>query len=94
MAHNAFIQFTMDLGLIGFVLLCVFLVLLVPPAFRVLLGLSGRMVAGSHAMCMLTVGCLVTALMENEPLNAMRPCNVMLFFALAVIAYAGTREKK
>jgi hypothetical protein len=84
----------MDLGLIGFVLLCAFLVLLVPPAFRVLLGLSGKVVTGSLAMCMLTVGCLVTAMMENEPLNAMRPCNVMLFFALAVIAYAGTREKK
>ena len=94
MAHNAFIQFTMDLGLIGFVLLCAFLVLLVPPAFCVLLGLSGKVVTGSLAMCMLTVGCLVTAMMENEPLNAMRPCNVMLFFALAVIAYAGTREKK
>jgi len=94
MAHNAYIQFTMDHGLIGFVLLCAFLVLLVPPAFRVLLGMPGRAVSGSRAMCMLTVGALVTGLMENEPLNAMRPCNVMLFFALAVIAYAGTREKQ
>jgi len=94
MAHNAFIQFTMDNGLIGLVLLCAFLALLVPPAFRVLLGRQGKAAAGGRAMCMLTVGCLVTALMENEPLNAMRPCNVMLFFALAVIAYAGTKAKE
>ena len=94
MAHNAYIQFTMDLGLIGFALLCVFLALLVPPAMRVLLGAAGTTVAGGRAMCMLTVGCLVTGLMENEPLNAMRPCNVMLFFALAVIAYAGTKRKE
>jgi O-antigen ligase len=94
MAHNAYIQFTMDLGLIGFVLLCAFLVLLVPPAFRVLLGSAGEFAAGSRAMCMLTIGCLVTGLMENEPLNAMRPCNVMLFFALAVIARAGIKRKQ
>jgi len=94
MAHNAYIQFIMDHGLIGFVLLCVCFALLVPPAFRVLLGAPGRAAAGSRAMCMLAVGCLVTGLMENEPLNAMRPCNVMLFFALAVIAWAGSREKQ
>lgn len=94
MAHNAYIQFTMDLGLIGFVLLCAFLLQLVPPAFRVLLGSAGEFAAGSRAMCMLTIGCLVTGLMENEPLNAMRPCNVMLFFALAVIARAGIKRKQ
>ena len=94
MAHNAYIQFVMDQGLIGFALLCAFFALLVPPAFRVLLGMPGRRTAGGHAMCMLTIGCLVTGLMENEPLNAMRPCNVMLMFALAVIAYAGTRAKQ
>ena len=92
MAHNAFIQFTLDNGLIGLVLLCVFLALLVPAAFRVLLCAPGTAAAGgARAMCMLTVGCLLTAMMENEPLSAMRPCNVMLFFALAAIAYAGTK---
>jgi len=93
MAHNAYIQFTMDHGLIGFALLCAFLALLVPPALRVLLGAPEKGVAGGRAMCMLTVACLLTAMMENEPLNAMRPCNVMFFFALAVIAHAGTKVK-
>lgn len=93
MAHNAYIQFTMDHGLIGLVLLCVFLVLLVPQAMRVLLAAPGTGVPGGRAMCMMTVGCLLTGIMENEPLNAMRPCNVMLFFALAVIAYAGAKRK-
>lgn len=94
MAHNAYIQFVLDHGIVGFVLLCALFALLVPPAFRVLLGSAGGRVAGSRAMCMLAAGCLVTGLMENEPLNAMRPCNVMLFFALAVIACAGTGEKQ
>lgn len=94
MAHNAYIQFTMDNGLIGIVLLGVFFALLLPSAIRTLLAVSGKATAGSHAMCMLAVGCLATGLMENEPLNAMRPCNVMLFFALAVIAYAGTKAKR
>ena len=93
MAHNAYIQFTMDHGLIGFVLLCVFLMLLVPQAMRVLLAAPGAGVPGGRAMCMLAVSCLLTGMMENEPLNAMRPCNVMLFFALAVIAYAGAKMK-
>ena len=94
MAHNAFIQFTLDHGLIGLVLLCAFLCLLVPPALRVLLAAPGAGVAGGRAMCMLTIACLFTAMMENEPLNAMRPCNVMMFFALAVIAHAGSKLKK
>ena len=94
MAHNAYIQFVMDHGLIGFALLSVFFALLVPSAFRVLLGVSGRLVAGGRAMCMLAAACLVTGLMENEPLNAMRPCNVILFFALAAIAYLGNKEKQ
>ncbi len=93
MAHNAYIQFTMDHGLIGLVLLGMFLMLLVPPAMRVLLGAPGAGLPGGRAMCMLAVGCLLTGLMENEPLNAMRPCNVMLFFALAVITHAGTKLK-
>ena len=93
MAHNAYIQFTMDQGFIGFALLCLFFATLIPSALRVLLNVSGT-APGSLAMCMLAVGCLLTGMMENEPLNAMRPCNVMFFFALAVIAYAGTRVKK
>ena len=93
MAHNAFIQFTVDHGLIGLVLLCAFLCLLVPPALRVLLAAPGKGVAGGRAMGMLTVACLFTAMMENEPFSAMRPCNVMLFFALAVLAYAGSKMK-
>ena len=93
MAHNAFLQFILDHGLIGFVLLCAFFASLVLPAFRVLLAPRGAAVAGSRAMCMLAVSCLVTGMMENEPLNPIRPCCVMFFFALAVIAHAGTKNK-
>lgn len=94
MAHNAFIQFTLDHGVIGLVLLLVFLLSLLLPALRVLLCAPGNGIPGGRAMCMLAVACMVTGMMENEPLNPMRPCSVMLFFALAVIAHAGTRVKK
>ena len=90
MAHNAYIQFTMDHGLIAALLLCAFFAALLMPAFRVLLCASS---SGARAMCMLAVGCLLTGMMENEPLSAMRPCNVMLFFALGVIACVGAKRK-
>lgn len=91
MAHNAYIQFTMDYGLIGFVLLAAFLLTLLRPALRVLLSAPGTAAAGCRPMAMLAVACLLTAMMENEPLNAMRPCNVVFFFALGCLAHAGGR---
>lgn len=90
MAHNAYIQFTMDHGLMAALLLCAFFGTLLMPALRVLLGASAT---GGRAMCMLAVGCLLTGMMENEPLSAMRPCNVALFFALGVIACLGAKKK-
>lgn len=93
MAHNAYIQFVMDYGLIGFAMLCVFFVLLLLPALRALLAAPGSLIGGSRAMVMLTAACLMTGMMENEPLCAMRPCNVILMFALGVIACAGTKAQ-
>ena len=92
MAHNAFIQFTMDYGLIALVLLLAFALTVLVPVLRTLYAPPGTAGAGCRFMCMLIVACLMTAMMENEPLNAMRPCNVVLFYALACAVCAGRRK--
>ncbi|MBQ4265707.1 MAG: O-antigen ligase family protein [Clostridia bacterium] len=93
-AHNTYLQFIMDYGLIGFVLLCVFFALTVPHVLRVFLAAPGEAAAGSRALCMLVVGCLMTGMMESDPLGAMRPSNVMLVYAMACIVGAGRNMKR
>ena len=93
-AHNTYLQFIMDYGLIGFVLLCVFFALIVPHAWRVFFAAPGTAAAGSRAMCMLVIACLMTGMMESDPLGAMRPSNVMLVYAMTCIAGAGRSMEK
>lgn len=93
-AHNTYLQFILDYGLIGFVLLCLFFLLIVPQVWRVFFAAPGTASAGTRALCMLVVGCLMTGMMESDPLGAMRPSNVMLFYALACISGAGRNIKK
>jgi len=88
-AHNTYLQFIMDYGLIGFALLCVFFALIVPYAWRVFFAAPGTAAAGSRAMCMLAIACLMTGMMESDPLGAMRPSNVMLVYAMTCIVSAG-----
>lgn len=92
MAHNAFIQFTMDYGLIALLLLLAFALTVLRPVLRTLYATPGTEGAAYRFMCMLVVACLMTAMMENEPLNAMRPCNVAMFYALACAVHAGRRK--
>lgn len=92
MAHNAFIQFTMDYGLIALLLLLAFALTVLRPVLRTLYAPPGTQGAAYRFMCMLIVACLMTAMMENEPLNAMRPCNVAMFYALACAVHAGRRK--
>ena len=92
MAHNAFIQFTMDYGLIALLLLLAFALTVLRPVLRTLYAPPGTEGAAYRFMCMLIVACLMTAMMENEPLNAMRPCNVAMFYALACAVHAGRRK--
>lgn len=91
MAHNAFIQFTMDHGLIGFLLLLCFALTTLKPVLRTFYAAPDPMSASGRCMCMLIAACLLTAMMENEPLNAMRPCNVALFYALACAVRLGRK---
>ena len=62
------------------------------PVLRTLYATPGTEGAAYRFMCMLIVACLMTAMMENEPLNAMRPCNVAMFYALACAVHADRRK--
>ena len=92
MAHNAFLQFTMDNGLIALLLLLAFALTALAPALRALTAAPGSARAAGRFMCMLVAACLVTAMMENEPLSAMRPCNAVMFYALACAVHMGTKK--
>lgn len=92
MAHNAFIQFTMDYGLIGLVLLAFFALTALRPLLSALFAPPGTDAAACRFMAMLVVACLMTGMMENEPLSALRPCNAVMFYALACAVHAGGRK--
>lgn len=92
MAHNAFIQFTMDYGLIALALLLVFALTALRPLLRALFAAPGTASAACRFMVMLVVACLMTGMMENEPLSALRPCNAVMFYALACAVHAGGRK--
>ena len=81
--HNGYLQFIADYGIIGFALLAAFLGMLAPAALRVLLSKSAH--PGDRVFVMLAVSQLLTALMESQPLGAMSPASLALFFSLAVI---------
>lgn len=87
MAHNAFIQFTMDHGFAALVLLGVFALMILRPLLRAFFVSPGM--TGGRMMCLLVLACLATGMMESEPLSAMRPCNAVMFYALACAARAG-----
>ena len=81
--HNSYLQFIADYGIIGFALLCAFLVMQVPGAIRVLLSQNAH--PGDRVFVMLAASQLLTALMESQPLGAMSASSLALFFSLAVI---------
>ncbi|MBP3655809.1 MAG: O-antigen ligase family protein [Clostridia bacterium] len=84
-AHNTYLQFAADFGLIGFALIAAFLGLLVAPCLRVFYAgaRSGRM--EDVVLCMIAAACLIIGMMESDPLASMRFCNVVLLFAFAQI---------
>lgn len=87
--HNAYLQYTADYGLIGFALLCVFFAVILVPVLRVFFARGARQVPGYRALCMLVAASLMTGMMESAPLGAMSPMNMMLFYALAMLAARG-----
>lgn len=90
-AHNAYLQFIADYGVIGFALLCVFLAMFVPGALRLLLSKNTR--PGDRVFVMLVLSQLLTGLMESQPLGAMSSSSLALFFSLAVIRVRGASPR-
>lgn len=87
--HNAYLQYTADYGLIGFVLLCIFFAVILKPVLRVFFARGEAQIPGYRALCMLVIACLMTGMMESAPLGAMSPMNMMLFYALALLEARG-----
>lgn len=87
--HNAYLQHMADFGLIGTGLLAVFFALLAKPLLRVFFAKGEKRMPGYTALCMLVIACLATGMMESPPLIGLSPMNMMLFFALALLAGRG-----
>ena len=87
--HNTYLQHTADFGLIGTLLLAAFFVVLIKPLLGVFFAKGERRKPGYTALCMLVIACLATGMMESAPLGAMSPMNMMLIFALALLAGRG-----
>lgn len=92
-AHNTYLQFMADFGLVGMGLLAMFFAVILLPVLRVFYAGPQKRIPGYHAMCMLVVGVLLTGLMESAPLGAMTPTNSAMFFALALLAPRGMEMK-
>ena len=93
-AHNAYLHFAAEFGLIGFALLAVFMGSMVPAALRVLFAKGKRRMPGGCALCMLVLSILITGMMEIEPLDVMMPMSMTLFFALGQLVGAGRELKE
>lgn len=83
--HNTYLQFIADFGLVGFALLCVFFLTILVPCLRAFFD-AGRRADGRLSLCMAVVAILVTGLMESAPLGEMTSMNIVLFFALGILA--------
>ena len=93
-AHNAYLQFASDFGWIGFGLMALFMLSVVPSAWRVFFAHGEKRVPGGCALCMLVIAILATGMMEDAPLEPMTTMNRVLFFALAQIQGMGNDLKK
>lgn len=87
--HNTYLQLVADFGLIGAAILLAFFLSILRPVLRVFLARGERRVPGGRALCALVVAILATGMMESQPLGAMTPMNMMLYYALAVLCAEG-----
>lgn len=94
--HNTYLQFIADYGLIGFMPMLAFLCMALGPCLRVLFAARGAGYPGDRMFVMLALTAFFTGLMESQPLGAMQPMNLALFYALAVLKAHDmeTRRKK
>ena len=88
--HNAYLQLTADIGLIGMALLFAFVGMVVRPVLRVFFARGGAVYPGGRALCMLVIAVAATGMMESQPLAPMTSVNMMLFYALALLCARGS----
>lgn len=93
-AHNAYLHFAAEFGLIGFAMLAVFMGSMVPAVLRVFFARGKKRVPGGCALCMLVVSILITGMMEIEPLDILTPMCLVLFFALGQLVGMGRDIKR
>lgn len=89
--HNAYLQYIADYGLIGFSLLCAFLLCMVKPVLCSFFAPTDMRRSGDLALCLLVLASLATGLMESNPLEMFSPMNMMFFFALAMLSDGGRK---
>ena len=83
--HNTYLQFIADFGLVGLALMCLFFLTILMPCLRAFFA-AGRRPDGRLSMGMAVVAILITGLMESAPLGELTSMNVVLFFALGILA--------
>lgn len=93
-AHNAYLQFAAEFGWIGFGILVVFMLVILPSVLRVFFAHGEKRMPGGCALCMLVIAILATGMMECAPLEPLTPMNVALFFALAQLVGWGRDLKE
>ena len=93
-AHNTYLQFIADYGLIGFAMIVAFFVIIARPMLRAFYARGAKHEAGTHVLGGLVVTALATGLMENAPLEGLTPMNTMLFVALAILVASGRRTAR
>lgn len=84
-AHNAYLQYAADFGLIGFALLAAFLAMQVMPCLRVFFARGNAVMPGGRVLCMVVAAALITGMMESDTLVSMRAINTLMLFSLGVI---------
>lgn len=89
--HNTYLQFIADYGLIGFGLMLIFLGMMATAALRVFFVPAARLRPEDIPLVMTAVSLLLVGLMESQPLGAMQPANLTLFFVLAML-YGRSRD--
>ena len=91
--HNAYLHFAAEFGWIGFGILTVSMLLILPAVLRVFFARGERRMPGGVALCLLVLSILATGMMESTPLDVMTPMAMVLFFALGQLAGAGSDMK-
>ena len=91
-AHNTYLQFISEFGLIGALLLLAFFASILRHVLRVLLASAEKARPGDRVLGMVVLAALLTGMMESEPLGAMTPINAVMLFSLGALVNRGLTQ--